>query len=862
MMKRKKLSCVIALAMVLSATSICGYEASVEAATVTETEMITADRTVAAGDTLEISVSDKTALKGASVTLGDGATLRLKGKAIGENAVVMGDGSEHKIVTIKAATNAKNTKLVIGDANTTAPTNGSVAIGWCGSDIDVDTLEINVNSGGKLLQMSRHDSYSAYNESHSIKARKIDLYSGGAGIFVSGNVESGKEIKITDFEDCMINTLNTAISNEAWSGTKVILRGSDTGTLTIKTRSASCAINLSDGSINQTENYRSANQIDVYAGTVTLKNDTYRPGNEVVSVSHGTLNITAKDSIVIHTNSTRAIQVKGIDLLQGKSHGILNINTDQKATVQITGGIDHNNGELKLFLKDNQSYIKGYVNTVENSDILLANDARIENLKLNVYDDVFDSNIYKLRAQNGVIRTSADMTIKNYEGNATVIYGHNESDPTLINGGDVKIESAKPGSTITVRTDPNGVALNDSDQVYHVLNNIAGKIYYIEHYTEGKNDLTGYAQLAEGLTTAATTVRISDMKFKDDNGQGYIERDWIRDPNEEINPNPDDEDDMPNDDVIPGDDETAIMQGVKSAHAALLSMWRSENQDMILRMGEVRDGKDTGMWMKYTHGKQEMNEQKTKFKTSYNQYQIGYDKRVDANWLIGTAFSYNEGDHAYRYGGDGDSRIAGLSFYGTKKFAGDAFLDIVAKVSRLDHDYTVYNDVLHRLDGDYNTWGASISAEVGKRYQQKRGAYIEPNVQITLGQVHSKSYRAHSDMIGSNGQAKNMYIDQDAFNSLVARVGISAGQITERYNCYAKLSVAHEFCGNLVTNFRADEERDAQTRLDLSDTWCELQVGAGTQLNDTTMLYATYRSNFGAKVDEKYRIDGGLRISF
>ena len=39
---------------------------------------------------------------------------------------------------------------------------------------------------------------------------------------------------------------------------------------------------------------------------------------------------------------------------------------------------------------------------------------------------------------------------------------------------------------------------------------------------------------------------------------------------------------------------------------------------------------------------------------------------------------------------------------------------LVPEMCIRDSDYTVYNEMHHKLDGNYKTWGLSFSAEYGK----------------------------------------------------------------------------------------------------------------------------------------------------
>lgn len=97
--------------------------------------------------------------------------------------------------------------------------------------------------------------------------------------------------------------------------------------------------------------------------------------------------------------------------------------------------------------------------------------------------------------------------------------------------GNTYIGSAAEGSHITVVTDRSNINTDNEDQVYEVLNALAGKLYY-DAYKTGEEKLTGQATIAEGLTSSSQTVKMKDMLFKKENGQGYVQgnprrRHWL-----------------------------------------------------------------------------------------------------------------------------------------------------------------------------------------------------------------------------------------------------------------------------------------------------------------------------------------------
>ena len=146
------------------------------------------------------------------------------------------------------------------------------------------------------------------------------------------------------------------------------------------------------------------------------------------------------------------------------------------------------------------------------------------------------SNVSKLDG-SGVIYQNSDkgITVYNYSGDTTVVYGHDANDPLTINGGDFTIKAAAADSKITLVTDSQGITGGFADgdtaaeknHVKEVLNKLANKLFYTG-YKEA--NLSGVVKIADGLTASSvsTTVKASgDVTFSDGTngtkkaGQGF-----------------------------------------------------------------------------------------------------------------------------------------------------------------------------------------------------------------------------------------------------------------------------------------------------------------------------------------------------
>ena len=495
----------------------------------------------------------------------------------------------------------------------------------------------------------------------------------------------------------------------------------------------------------------------------------------------------------------------------------------------------------------------------------------------------------------GTIRRNdtRDLTITNYSGWTNIYYEHDEKDATKMIGGDTVIKTAAEGSGINMITGSKGVNTNDKEQVTAVLSALANKLFY-EEASEQKTEENGAeavmfaaaneedntantfklqakALIAEGLTVSSK-VASGTVNFKTEkDGQGFVTIDDVEISGGGDNPPAGDEyTPLDKVEIVTGG-EPVTMRAIKSSMAAATMMWRSENNDLMKRMGDLRvlEG-ERGLWAKYYTGKQEMDAQDTNFSEKYKAYQIGYDTKVNENWTVGAALSYNDGTSSTSNvangatgawaNGHGEQKNISLGVYGSWKAKDGQYADIIMKASRLNNEYNLkFHDGIgtYDIDGDYKTWGTSISAEYGKRFEGDKGTYFEPSAELTYGHMAGKSYSAGTDYHGST-----MYMDQDSFDTLIGRIGLRVGQKLEQGSYFAKLALAHEFMGDFDTRYNVDGTDHNSTHLDFGDTWYELQIGGTAKLSANSMLYADFQRSFGGDVTEKWRVDAGLRFTF
>ena len=207
--------------------------------------------------------------------------------------------------------------------------------------------------------------------------------------------------------------------------------------------------------------------------------------------------------------------------------------------------------------------------------------------------------------------------------------------------------------------------------------------------------------------------------------------------------------------------------------------------------------------------------------------------------------------------GRGTPKVHLFSLYASKLFDNGAYLDIEGKAGRVENKYHVYNDLGHRLDGDYGSNGYGLSLEYGKRFGSEAN-YIEPSARISWGHLDSADYNGKSDFDGG----KSMHIHQDGMDTLVGRLGISLGRRTERTDYYLKAGLFHEFKGDTTSTFSAANEPTTSVDQNFKDTWAELTLGGTWQVGKATYIYADFTRSFGGDYEMQWKANAGIRYRF
>lgn len=286
------------------------------------------------------------------------------------------------------------------------------------------------------------------------------------------------------------------------------------------------------------------------------------------------------------------------------------------------------------------------------------------------------------------------------------------------------------------------------------------------------------------------------------------------------------------------------IEAVKTLSVLSALQWRHDMNDLMKRMGELRTSPEgIGGWAR-VYGSEQAHDGIDMKNASV---QVGADADVGMGWKAGAAFSYTDGSSDMT-AGSADHKAYGLAAYGTWLGEGGHFVDLIAKVSRLETDYGIKG-----TSGSFENNAFSLSAEYGRHFELAGGAFVEPQVEVTWGRIMG------DDFLNSEG----VRIEQDDFDSLIGRMGIRAGFNfpKDKGLVYARASVLHDFKGEseAVASLGAKSVRMSD---DIGGTWGEFGVGANFRLTPATYTYVDLERTTGGEVSEKWRWNVGVRHVF
>ena len=321
---------------------------------------------------------------------------------------------------------------------------------------------------------------------------------------------------------------------------------------------------------------------------------------------------------------------------------------------------------------------------------------------------------------------------------------------------------------------------------------------------------------------------------------------------------------------------TSTMDALDSIGLTNYFLWRQENETLYQRMGEVRDHpRLQGLWYRGIVGKNKYDSHGRYFQNKYYGIQMGFD-RADVNyaeapvqcdddenrllcprdyskWIYGVGFTYLQGTSKLENGGNSENWIGTVSAYAVRQWSNGAYLDLIAKISRMDNDFTAVSDEYRYVTkGKYHTYAGLVSAEVGKKHMITDHIYIDPQVQLALGYIKGVDYRTDNGV--------NVSVKGSA--SVVGRAGVAVGYETNKGSLYAKVDFLREFANTYKAKYTLDNGAWNKSKIKMKDSWTEAVVGGTRNFNESSYGFVQAKRSFGAELQTKYRIDAGIRFVF
>ena len=419
----------------------------------------------------------------------------------------------------------------------------------------------------------------------------------------------------------------------------------------------------------------------------------------------------------------------------------------------------------------------------------------------------------------------------------------------------LKTESLN-GSGGTIILDVDGTAVDQADKLY-VTDTFTGTQALKLHEINGRDNDPTLGKDALGTILASVNINNGTFTAVDGEGSLFWQRyelgqqasntggyttDWYL---KEI------------ENISPAERPTTTVESVLAAGALNYYTWRSENDKLMQRMGELRHNGDDakGVWFR-VNGSKIGRSGSWGFENKYTAYELGYDEVIkrtdDFVRYNGVALNYTDGSSSYRRGNGGNDAKA-ISFYGTQIGSKGHYLDVLFKISRLANDFTVYDSNANKIIGELDNVGVAVSAEYGRKNVLSRGWYIEPQAQLTLGYLGGDSYQT------SNG----ITVQQGGINSAVGRVGFNLGrEIGNQANIYVKANLLHEFGGGYDVTMADSGGNRFKAADAFNDTWFEYGIGAALKTGSNSHIYIDVERSSGSDFKKDWQWNVGARWTF
>lgn len=271
--------------------------------------------------------------------------------------------------------------------------------------------------------------------------------------------------------------------------------------------------------------------------------------------------------------------------------------------------------------------------------------------------------------------------------------------------------------------------------------------------------------------------------------------------------------------------------------------WRNELNTLTDRMSTLRTAPEfAGTWVRYKGGEWDgdgINQQ-------FNGVELGVDKTIGQNFLVGLSASYINGDGDLDNGSADTDNYSGAAYL--SYFNSGWFVDVMGKIGKIETDFDLsYNGL--KDSGNYTISGYLVGVETGYRFNFNN-FFVEPQVQLTYSYLGGKEF-----------STDNRTIDFETIESMIGRVGFMSGyDFGDIGSAYLRASYYHDFDGDV--DMRVGHNDLFVTESDeLDSDWGDVGVGANVTFGGATLFFDVSRS-YGDDIDMEWKANAGARYNF
>lgn len=696
-----------------------------------------------------------------------------------------------------------------------------------GATATVDTVNITIN-GGDILNKPVDDLFSG-------------IYGGGmawagevAGETNRSDVKT-VNIKITGgtIHDITSDEIDCAIFGGGLAG----YEDGEGGSVSNATASAhvdTVHIDISGGTI----------QPDIYAGGNT--DDEMDAGNDdklSSTVDNATINISGGDiqgNIYAGGMNSATVKNSTINISGGKIGGNLSadLNVTGSSALNFTAGTGSSvDGAISGFdtitLKNGAKTTLTGTNVADGTAAIQANALQIEENSTMTIAKTMTFNLgsisspipaafslHSARVANGVLNLSGELKIMT--GAELTL-----ANTTLVSNdtGMVTVGAEKNGAAFTVGTLNMAANSNFADQ--HVNLNIGLPIDEIKNLSADEINTIIETALAP---TAANGLDIGSLNISNGTNAEYQ---YIKDDAGKIV------------DVKLNDTYLGFYTGVRQANAYITQQMLENIHD---RNASLRGGAKTDdFWVNLRGGSTDVENSYGEAEVKNQYYQLGYDWDVSADdnkAVVGVYFSKIYGDITqYNIKSDIDNAYD-FGIYGMKEFSNGNYLGLVGRYGQTKNTAKIDD-----RNVDWKDKGYGLSAEFGKRMQQKSGWMLEPYMQL--------SYHHLSDADLNTGSTDAVL---EGSNLLDGRIGV-------RFIQQEKANPQNTVYGGLsyVKGLSGDFKMKSKGGLHMIDTdndagAFEVMLGVNRQLSQCSTINLNVKKEFGDY--DGWGVQGTVNVAF